>query len=161
MATQRQSLTYYLELDYPYTVVPDDGSFFIEFPDLPGCMTQVENASKIASAAEEIRTLWIEGEFEDGNEIPEPVTKAYSGKFLVRLPKSLHRDLAEQAEREGVSLNAYVNYLLAEGRALDAVSIPSHVAKTTSAGLIAPSGPNSGQPTHPRLTVVSRSRGVA
>lgn len=37
----------------------------------------------------------------------------YSGKFVARLPKSLHRELAQAAEREGVSLNALVNVALA------------------------------------------------
>lgn len=36
----------------------------------------------------------------------------YSGKFLVRLPKSLHRQLAEEAEREGVSLNQWITAIL-------------------------------------------------
>jgi predicted RNase H-like HicB family nuclease len=120
MTTQRHPLAYYLALEYPYTVKPDDGSYFIEFPDLPGCMTQVEDPAEIAAMAEEIRTLWIEGEYEDGATIPEPVTKEYSGKFVLRVPKSLHRDLAEAAEREGVSLNAYVTYLVAERRVSDA-----------------------------------------
>lgn len=111
----RHPLEYYLNLEYPFTVVPDDGSFFIEFPDLKGCMTQVENASEIGEMAEEIRTLWLETVYEQGLPIPEPATQSeYSGKFVVRLPKSLHRDLAIAAEREGVSLNAYVAYVLAE-----------------------------------------------
>jgi antitoxin HicB len=116
MTGDRKPLQYYLDLEYPYTVVPDDGSYFIRFPDLPGCMTQVENAAEIAVIAEEIRTLWIEGEYEDGASIPEPSAplSRYSGKFQVRIPKSLHRDLAERAQREGMSLNAWVNYLLAE-----------------------------------------------
>jgi antitoxin HicB len=116
MTGDRKPLQYYLDLEYPYTVVPDDGSYFIRFPDLPGCMTQVENAAEIAVMAEEIRTLWIEGEYEDGASIPEPSAplSRYSGKFQVRIPKSLHRDLAEQAEHEGMSLNAWVNHLLAE-----------------------------------------------
>lgn len=119
MTDQRHPLSYYLELEYPYTVVPDDGSYFIRFPDLPGCMTQVEDPADIAAMAEEIRTLWIEGEYEDGATIPEPVELSrYSGKFVVRLPKSLHRDLVEAAELEGSSLNAYVTYLLAERRVL-------------------------------------------
>lgn len=110
----RPPLEHYLALEYPYTVVPDDGSFFIKFPDLPGCMTQVEDAAEIGAMAEEIRTLWIETAYEDGMTVPEPsYVSRYSGKFQVRLPKSLHRDLAEQAEREGVSLNAWVNHLLA------------------------------------------------
>src|SRR5581483_11925698 len=36
----------------------------------------------------------------------------YSGKFTVRLPKSLHQALVERAEREGVSLNLFVTNAL-------------------------------------------------
>ncbi len=123
MATKRQPLSYYLGLEYPFTVVPDEGSYFIRYPDLPGCLTQVEDPAEIAAMAEEIRTLWIEGEYEDGATIPEPVsTSGYSGKFVVRLPKSLHRDLVEGAQREGTSLNAYVNYLLAERNATERIA---------------------------------------
>jgi predicted RNase H-like HicB family nuclease len=125
MATQREPLSYYLALEYPYTVVPDEGAYFIRFPDLPGCMTQVDDPGSIAAMAEEIRTLWIEGEYEDGATIPEPSSSTrYSGKFVVRLPKSLHRDLVEAAEDEGTSLNAYVTYLLAERRAQARVEQP-------------------------------------
>jgi len=75
MATgQRASLSHYLALTYPYTVICDDGSYFIEFPDLPGCMTQVEDAPDIAAMADEIRTLWIETEYERGADIPELLT---------------------------------------------------------------------------------------
>lgn len=115
MELRRYPLDYYLNLSYPYTVIPDEGSFFIKFPDLPGCVSQVEHEHEIAQAAEEIRTLWIEGEYEDDATIPEPTMQSkYSGKFVTRLPKSLHKDLATAAKREGMSLNAYVNYLLAE-----------------------------------------------
>jgi hypothetical protein len=37
-----------------------------------------------------------------------------SGKFLLRLPRELHRDLALQAKEEGVSLNQLVALLLAQ-----------------------------------------------
>ena len=36
-----------------------------------------------------------------------------SGKIALRIPKSLHAELAEQARREGVSLNQYCLYKLA------------------------------------------------
>jgi len=112
---EREPLSHYLNLAYPYTVIKDDEAFFVEFPDLPGCMTQVEDAADIGAMAEEIRILWIETEYERGATIPEPVTNANcSGKFVVWLPKSLHRELMQAAEREGVSLNACVTYLLAE-----------------------------------------------
>jgi predicted RNase H-like HicB family nuclease len=51
---------------YRFEVIPDeeDGGFVIIFPDLPGCMTQVETLAEVADAAEEIRLLWLETEFE-------------------------------------------------------------------------------------------------
>ena len=51
---------------------------------------------------------------EDGLSIPEPSSlDDYSGQFKLRLPKSLHRDLSEQARAEGISMNQYCLYLLA------------------------------------------------
>lgn len=77
MATaQRKPLTHYLAIPYPYTVIADDGSFSIEFLDLPGCMTQVEDARDIAAMADEIRILWIETEYERGAGIPESLTRS-------------------------------------------------------------------------------------
>ena len=45
-----------------------------------------------------------------------------SGEFRLRLPKTLHAQLSARAEREGVSQNALVTYLLAEGLARTARS---------------------------------------
>jgi len=39
--------------------------------------------------------------------------KAYSGKVNLRMPRSLHRDLARRAEKEGVSLNQFMVVALA------------------------------------------------
>jgi predicted HicB family RNase H-like nuclease len=56
---------------------------------------------------------WIEAKLENGFPVPEPVRDyKYSGKFVVRLPKSLHARLAMEAEKEGVSLNQYTLYKL-------------------------------------------------
>ncbi|MDR0306579.1 MAG: type II toxin-antitoxin system HicB family antitoxin [Chitinispirillales bacterium] len=42
----------------------------------------------------------------NGEPVPEPVaTKRYSGKFMVRVPAQLHRQLALEAAESGVSLN--------------------------------------------------------
>ena len=46
--------------------------------------------------------------------INEPNMKPrFSGRFVVRVPKTLHRLLAEESEREGISLNQFVNNSLA------------------------------------------------
>ncbi len=58
---------------------------------------------------------YIETKLENGFDIPEPIqTENYSGKFVVRLPKSLHFKLAMEAEKEGVSLNQYALYKLSK-----------------------------------------------
>lgn len=120
--TARAPLADYLAREYRFNVIagyPDEGGYVIEFPDLPGCMTQIESLDELVTMANEVRELWIETEYERGMEIPEPTyPEEYSGKFNVRLPKSLHRQLAEQGAEEGVSLNQHVVALLAAGNAL-------------------------------------------
>ncbi|MBI2760594.1 MAG: toxin-antitoxin system HicB family antitoxin [Chloroflexi bacterium] len=116
--TVRQTLEYYLSLQYPFNVIADedDGGYVVVFPDLPGCLTQIETLNELPVMVEEARSLWIETAYENGQDIPLPsFPDEFSGKFIVRLPRSLHRSLSESAEREGVSLNQYVVSLLARG----------------------------------------------
>lgn len=104
----------------PYTiqVVRDDSAstpgFFARVAELPGCMTQGGSFAELGDMIEDAMRAWIEAAQEDGQSIPEPfAVDAYSGKFVTRVPRSLHRQLVEAAEREGVSLNAFVNVALA------------------------------------------------
>jgi predicted RNase H-like HicB family nuclease len=58
---------------FPFIVHPDpEGGYAIVFPDLPGCMTQVERPEEIGPAAEEIRALRIEAECGAEKDIPLP-----------------------------------------------------------------------------------------
>lgn len=118
--TERESLEFYLGLKYPVTFYPDpDGGYVAEIKDLPGCMTQGETADEVMSNIEEARSLWIETAYEHGDEIPLPSTETqYSGRVLLRMPRSLHQQLVENAEREGVSFNQYIVSLLSERNAL-------------------------------------------
>ena len=115
----RKPLEHYLGLAYQFLVIADpDGGYVITFPDLPGCFTQVDTLEEVGQAAGEARDLWIETAYAHGLEIPEPsYPEEYSGKFNLRLPRSLHRSLVEAARREGVSLNQYVVAVLARGDA--------------------------------------------
>lgn len=127
----RKSLEYYLSRDYPFRAeVDEDGGYVVIFPDLPGCMTQVETLADLPEMARDALNLWLETEYERGAAIPDPsAPPEYSGRFNVRIPRSLHRRLAESAERDGVSLNTYVVALLERG---DAQGHPP-VASETSA----------------------------
>ena len=115
----RKPLEHYLSLQYTFTVLADpDGGYVAVFPDLPGCTTQGDSLEELVTMADEARQLWIETEYERGNDIPVPSHReGYSGKFNLRLPRRLHRALSEAAEREGVSLNQYIVALLSRGDA--------------------------------------------
>ncbi|MDQ3700894.1 MAG: type II toxin-antitoxin system HicB family antitoxin [Chloroflexota bacterium] len=119
VTTTRRPLEDYLALEYPFNVIADpDGGYVIVFPDLPGCLTQAESAEEVGPMAEDARRLWLAAAYAQGQDIALPsYSSEYSGKFNVRLPRSLHQSLAGAAEREEVSLNAYVVMVLARGDA--------------------------------------------
>jgi len=114
-----KTLSDYLNIDYPMRLIPDpDGGYVFEYPDLPGCIGQIDALDELPEHAREARTLWLETAYEDGKSIPVPSRRDdFSGKFVVRIARSLHRRLVESAEDEGVSLNSYVGTLLAAGQA--------------------------------------------
>jgi predicted RNase H-like HicB family nuclease len=106
---RRKALAYTREL-----TKNSDGTWFARIVEFPGCMTEGETTEEALSNLDDAMGLWIETRLEDGDSIPEPVsTDAYSGKFLVRVPKGLHREIARRAELEGVSLNLFVSVALA------------------------------------------------
>jgi predicted HicB family RNase H-like nuclease len=52
---------------------------------------------------------------EQGEEPPEPIAlKHYSGKFMVRVPPEVHRDLALKAAEAGISLNRLASAKLSQ-----------------------------------------------
>ncbi len=110
-----KTIEYYLGLPYSVELVPeDDGSYFVRIPDLPGCMSAGETPEEAIAMIREAMVGWLEVALKHELAIPEPRPQdGYSGKFVLRVPTSLHRDLAEAAEREGVSLNQYCNVALA------------------------------------------------
>ncbi len=108
-------------LDYPVELSrwdEDEESYWVaEIPDLPGCVADGDTPDEAVESLEEAKRLWIEARLENGHSVPEPThTCGYSGRLLLRMPKSLHRKLAAQSRREGTSLNMYVVSLLS-GRA--------------------------------------------
>jgi len=111
----KKDLEHYLDLRYPMEIVEaEEGGYVGRFPDLPGCISQGETIEEVVKSLEDAKRSWIEVRLEDGLEVPPPheVVEEYSGRFLMRAPKSVHRELATRARREGTSLNQYVLHLL-------------------------------------------------
>ncbi len=89
-----------------------DGTFFIQVKELQGCMSVGETITEAYEMIKDAMTGWLSIALEDGDVIPEPEAlqkREYSGKFVVRVPKNLHKELAETAVENGISLNAYIN----------------------------------------------------
>jgi antitoxin HicB len=110
-----KDLNYYMNL--PYTIVLKkypDGGYFAEVRELPGCMTEADNKEEALTMIDDAMQGWIEIAIQDGRPIPEPLDESYSGRILLRTPKSLHKALLDRAKGEGVSLNQYLLYQLSK-----------------------------------------------
>ena len=78
-----------------------------------------ETVESAVANALDAKKAWIEAALEDGVEIHEPDSlEDYSGQFKLRIPRSLHRSLAEHSQREGISMNQYCVYLLSRNDAV-------------------------------------------
>lgn len=116
-----KTLNDYMELSYRMEIVEDkdEDGFVVSYPDLPGCIIYGETIETAVSNALDAKKAWIEATLESGIEIHEPESlDDYSGQFKLRIPRSLHRTLAEHSKREGISLNQYCLYLLSRNDAM-------------------------------------------
>ena len=114
----KKNIDYYMGLNYPVAIEriseEDGGGFFASIPLLPRCMSDGGTLEEAYDNIEHAKKEWLRSMLERKMSIPEPADQEeFSGKFLVRLPKSLHRTLAQISKREGVSLNQYVANALA------------------------------------------------
>ncbi|MBR6756511.1 MAG: type II toxin-antitoxin system HicB family antitoxin [Peptococcaceae bacterium] len=116
-----KTLSDYMAMNYRMEIVEDriEGGFVASFPELPGCITCAETIEEVVVNALDAKKAWLEAALEDGIEIQEPDNlEGYSGQFKLRIPRSLHRSLAEHSKREGISMNQYCVYLLAKNDAI-------------------------------------------
>ena len=112
-----KDVEYYINLPYNYIIQPindESGNYFYaKVLELDGCQSTGDTFEEAYNNIKEAMIGWIETKLENGFEVPLPVGYAdFSGKFVVRIPKSLHYKLAVEAEEEGVSLNQYALYKL-------------------------------------------------
>lgn len=116
-----KKLNDYMVMPYRMEIVEDkeEGGFVVSYPDLPGCITCGETLESAVANAQKAKEEWLIATFEEGIEIHEPDSlEDYSGQFKLRIPRSLHRSLAEHSQREGVSMNQYCVYLLSKNDAV-------------------------------------------
>lgn len=113
---------YYLGLNYPILInkIYEDGEwlFTASIKELPGLIVYGETLEEVYEEIELAKADWIEANLEWGREIKEPLENSleeYSGKITLRIAKTLHRDLKERSEIEGISLNQTIVQLINDG----------------------------------------------
>lgn len=128
-------IEHYLAADYTIEVRHDREAevFVSRVVEWPGCMSHGDTRAEAIEDLQDAMRIWVEDSLDRGVPIPEPrQERSHSGKFLVRLPSSLHQRLVESAEYEGVSLNAFVTAALAEHVGGSARQRLSGLLKSTS-----------------------------
>ncbi|OGQ98346.1 MAG: hypothetical protein A2284_10685 [Deltaproteobacteria bacterium RIFOXYA12_FULL_61_11] len=105
---------------YPFELRPlteiEGGGYLITYPDFTECLADGETIEETMANGRLALAAVIETLEAKGLTVPDPQSRAgASGKFVARVPKTLHATLTARAKDEGVSLNTLVVALLAEG----------------------------------------------
>lgn len=111
-----EAISSYLKKPYARLVVPeDDGTFRGEVLEFPGCIAIGDTPAEAFASLEEAAKGWLRAALIRNQNIPEPVENTeFSGRLVLRLPKSLHKKAARFAEYDGVSLNQFIIASIAE-----------------------------------------------
>jgi antitoxin HicB len=111
-----QSPKEYLNLPYTIAVRADErnGGWTAYVEELPGCDAHGDNPEQATRGLRSAMERWIAEALERGEHIPEPrALSGHSGRLLLRMPQSLHAQLARSADGEGISLNQFITTALA------------------------------------------------
>lgn len=97
----------------------DGGGFLATVPKLPGCMSDGETPDEALKNVENAIMCWLDTAQELGRVIPSPdeykAEEEFSGKLSLRIPKSLHKTITIQAEKEKCSINQLITMYISMG----------------------------------------------
>lgn len=105
---------------YPFlmSILPPEegGGYLIEFPDLPGCMSDGETIEETIENGKDAVFCWIETAKDFGDEIPQPGSAdVFNGDWIQQIPEHIQIQLSQRAEQKGISLNTLVTEMLSAG----------------------------------------------
>lgn len=107
-------------IEYPFEIRPlssdEGGGFLISYPDFSDCLSDGETVEEVLANGKDALKSTIAALKAKDLPVPAPNSGGVaSGKFIARVPKTVHARLATRAKAEGVSLNALVLTFIAEG----------------------------------------------
>lgn len=118
----KKTVNEFLNLPYTIVIIPDEDNYFIKIKELKGCFSQGSTIEEAYEMIKDAMVSWLEVSLEEDDEIPLPESMQetnYSGKLSLRMPKSLHKKIANEAKEEGVSINSYIVSCLSENNAIN------------------------------------------
>ena len=106
--------------DYPFEVRPlsvkEGGGYLVSFPDFAECISDGESVGEAIENGRDALKATIAALKSKKLTVPAPNSGGVaSGKFVARVPKTIHAQLTTRARAEGVSLNALVLTFIAQG----------------------------------------------
>lgn len=108
---------HYMALPYTIILRPDEDSDIVaQIRELPGCIAHGQDVNEALEVLKDFQQAWIERRIESGQPVPEPEEEEDlpSGKWVQRVPRSLHRRLSQMAKEENISLNQLVTIMLSK-----------------------------------------------
>lgn len=99
-----------LKQPYARRLTPDeDGGYVATIQEFAGCIAEGDTADEAVKNLEAAAESWIEARLEQNQPIPDPVLLyGYSGKIALRIPRGIHKQIAELAMAEGTSINQLI-----------------------------------------------------
>ena len=106
--------------DYPFEMRPltadEGGGFLISYPDFSDCISDGETVDEALKNGQDALKATIATLKSKALPVPTPNSGGIaSGKFVARVPKTIHAQLTTRAKSEGVSLNTLVVTFIAQG----------------------------------------------
>jgi predicted RNase H-like HicB family nuclease len=120
MTTSNSAAKAILAKNYVRRLEPDPvQGYTASILEFPGCIAEGDTAEEALTNLDKAASSWLEVSIANGREIRDPIDfEGCSGKIALRIPRSLHQQVAELAELEGCSINQVLN-----------VAISSYVSK--------------------------------
>ena len=106
--------------DYPFEIRPlsteEGGGFLISYPDFSECISDGETVEEALKNGKDALKATVAALKAKDLAVPAPKSGGIaSGKFIARVPKTIHAQLTTRAKAEGVSLNSLVLTFIAQG----------------------------------------------
>lgn len=108
-----------MKLIYPAVFKPfsdQSGGYVVEFPDLPGCVTEGKDLKQAIEMGIDVASGWILGELEDGEQIPPAsnyseitIEKGCMLNMLLLDIDSYEEKYGEKAVRKNLTIPAWLN----------------------------------------------------